>query len=77
MSNDQNDPSINRRRVLQGLGAVPLMGVTGLSYGAAPATSAVNTTKLAVTDTEVIVGQLHRHHGHFRNRVYSGRATGH
>ncbi|RTL32119.1 MAG: urea ABC transporter substrate-binding protein [Burkholderiales bacterium] len=59
MSNDQNDLSRNRRRVLQGLGAVPLMGVTGLSYGAAPATSAVNTTKLAVTDTEVIVGQLH------------------
>ena len=59
MSNDQNDLSLNRRRVLQGLGTVPLMGVAGLSYGAAPATSAVNTTKLAVTDTEVIVGQLH------------------
>jgi urea transport system substrate-binding protein len=43
MSKTRNDPSINRRRVLQGLGAVPLMGVTGL----------------AVTDTEVIVGQLH------------------
>ncbi len=59
MSKSEKDLSLNRRRVLQGLGAVPLMGVTGLSYGAAPATSAVNTTKLAVTDTEVIVGQLH------------------
>ena len=31
----------------------------GLSFAAPPATAAVNTTKLAVTDTEVIVGQLH------------------
>jgi urea transport system substrate-binding protein len=37
-----------------GLGSLP-----GLSRAAAPATSAINTTKLAVTDTEVIVGQLH------------------
>ncbi|HET8693115.1 MAG TPA: urea ABC transporter substrate-binding protein [Aquabacterium sp.] len=62
MSHDQNDPrqsDLNRRRLLQGMGALPLMGMTGLSYGAAPATSAVNTTKLAVTDTEVVVGQLH------------------
>ena len=59
MSHNDDDLTVNRRRVLQGLGAVPLMGVTGLSYGAAPATSAVNTTKLAVTDTEVTVGQLH------------------
>jgi urea transport system substrate-binding protein len=59
MSKTEDDLTVQRRRVLQGLGALPLMGVTGLSYGAAPATSAVNTTKLAVTDTEVIVGQLH------------------
>jgi urea transport system substrate-binding protein len=59
MSQHDDDLSLNRRRVLQGLGAVPLMGLTGLSYGAAPATAAVNTTKLAVTDTEVTVGQLH------------------
>jgi len=59
MSKTEKDLSLNRRRVLQGLGAVPLMGVTGVSYGAPPATSVVNTTKLAVTDTEVIVGQLH------------------
>ncbi|HYR26076.1 MAG TPA: transporter substrate-binding protein, partial [Aquabacterium sp.] len=59
MSHDQNDLSPDRRRLLQGLGAVPLMGLTGLSYAAPPATATVNTTKLAVTDTEVIVGQLH------------------
>lgn len=62
MSHDQNDPrhsDLSRRRLLQGMGALPLMGMTGLSYGAPPATAAINTTKLAVTDTEVIVGQLH------------------
>ncbi len=59
MSNEPKDLSLNRRRVLQGLGAVPLMGIGGLSYGAAPTTAAINTTKLAVTDTEVTVGQLH------------------
>jgi len=56
---DQPEADNTRRRLLQGLGALPLMGMTGLSHGAAPATAAVNTTKLAVTDTEVIVGQLH------------------
>jgi urea transport system substrate-binding protein len=60
MSNDRDDSNQqNRRRLLQGIGALPLVGMTGLSHGAAPATAAVNTTKLAVTDTEVTVGQLH------------------
>ena len=60
MSNDRDDSAQqNRRRLLQGMGALPLMGMTGLSHGAAPATAAINTTKLAVTDTEVTVGQLH------------------
>ena len=68
MSNHQDDLSKNRRRLLQGMGALPLAGMAGvaclgslpgLSRAAAPATSAVNTTKLAVTDTEVTVGQLH------------------
>jgi len=68
MSNHSDDLSKNRRRLLQGMGALPLAGMAGvaglgslpgLSRAAAPATSAVNTTKLAVTDTEVIVGQLH------------------
>ncbi|MDI1258592.1 urea ABC transporter substrate-binding protein [Aquabacterium sp.] len=60
MSNDRDDSNQqNRRRLLQGIGALPLVGMTGLSHGAAPATAAINTTKLAITDTEVTVGQLH------------------
>ena len=60
MSNDRDESNQqNRRRLLQGIGALPLVGMTGLSHGAAPATSAINTTKLAITDTEVTVGQLH------------------
>src|SRR5690606_2381437 len=61
MSNDRDEATHlqNRRRLLQGLGALPLMGMAGMSHGAAPATAAINTTKLAVTDSEVTVGQLH------------------
>jgi urea transport system substrate-binding protein len=36
-----------------------LLAVPGLSWAAKYPTATVNTTKLAVTDTEVIVGQLH------------------
>jgi urea transport system substrate-binding protein len=57
-----SDPSIKsagRRDVLKGLAATAAVVLPGLSFAAPPATSAVNTTKLAVTDTEVIVGQLH------------------
>jgi len=46
-----------RRRLLQALGAASVAGLPSWSH--AQATSAVNTTKLAVTDTEVTVGQLH------------------
>ena len=59
---DANDPSAppadgRRRRLLQALGA---MSVTGLpAFANAQSTASVNTTKLAVTDTEVTVGQLH------------------
>lgn len=35
------------------------LAVSGLSMAANPPTSAINTTKLAITDTEVTVGQLH------------------
>src|SRR5258708_3480021 len=42
---------------MQGLGALPLIGLPTLGH--AQATAKVNTTKLAVTDTEVTVGQLH------------------
>ena len=62
MSHDQ-DPSSpdsqQRRRLLQGAAALPLMGLSGLSLAQAFPTAKVNTTGLAVTDTEVTVGQLH------------------
>ncbi|NCW78001.1 MAG: urea ABC transporter substrate-binding protein [Oxalobacteraceae bacterium] len=56
---DQFIKSAGRRKVLMGLAAGAVISLPGLSLAAAPATSAINTTKLAVTDTEVIVGQLH------------------
>ncbi len=71
MSNREDDLSHNRssrRRLLQGMGALPLAGMAGAGGLGVFATAAnaqsfptakVNTTKLAVTDTEVIVGQLH------------------
>lgn len=65
MSHSSKLPSeplaVQRRRLLQGAAALPLMGM-GLSHMAnaqTPATAAVNTTGLAVTDTEVTVGILH------------------
>ncbi|MDQ8031603.1 urea ABC transporter substrate-binding protein [Bordetella genomosp. 1] len=51
--------SLARRRVAMTLAGLPLLGVPMLSRAAAPATSAINTTGLAITDTEVTVGQLH------------------
>lgn len=50
-------PAASRRRVLQMLGAASVAGIPGWSFG--QPTAQVNTTKLAVTDTEVTVGQLH------------------
>ncbi|EGI78424.1 urea ABC transporter substrate-binding protein [Hylemonella gracilis] len=50
---------LQRRQLLQGLGALSIAGLPALGHAAAPPTAAVNTTKLAVTDTEVTVGQLH------------------
>ncbi|MDO9009843.1 MAG: urea ABC transporter substrate-binding protein [Thiobacillus sp.] len=41
------------------MAALPLVGLPRLGFGAPPPTAKVNTTKLAVTDTEVTVGQLH------------------
>ena len=55
--NDSSSPDTARRRLLQGAAALPMLGVGGLSF--AQPTASVNTTKLAVTDTEVTVGQLH------------------
>ncbi|HIV71224.1 MAG TPA: urea ABC transporter substrate-binding protein [Candidatus Aquabacterium excrementipullorum] len=60
MSHDHDDQPKHdkrRRQVMQGLGALPLIGLPTLGH--AQATAKVNTTKLAVTDTEVTVGQLH------------------
>jgi urea transport system substrate-binding protein len=48
-----------RRKVLIGLAAATVMALPGLGFAASPSTATVNTTKLAVTDTEVTVGQLH------------------
>ena len=49
-----------RRKLLMGMAAVPAIAMLPrASFAQAPATSAVNTTGLAVTDTEVTVGILH------------------
>jgi urea transport system substrate-binding protein len=49
----------SRRHILQGLVVLAFAGISGLGMAANPPTAQVNTTKLAVTDTEVTVGQLH------------------
>src|SRR5438128_1001529 len=49
-----------RRKLLMGMAAMPAISLLPRSAWAdTPATSAVNTTSLAVTDTEVTVGILH------------------
>lgn len=49
-----------RRKLLMGMAALPAMSLLPrTSFAQAPATSAINTTGLAVTDTEVTVGILH------------------
>ncbi len=63
MSLDPNasleSPLLQRRRLIQGAAALPMLGLGGLAFGQQFPTAKVNTTKLAVTDTEVTVGQLH------------------
>jgi urea transport system substrate-binding protein len=62
MSNERDDGlnSLRRRGLLKGMAALPLAAMMPkLAFGAAPATSAVDTTGLAVTDTDVTVGILH------------------
>ncbi|SAI69367.1 substrate-binding periplasmic transport protein [Bordetella ansorpii] len=56
---EQEPASLSRRRAAMALASLPLLGVPMLGRAAAPATSAINTTGLAITDTEVTVGQLH------------------
>ena len=53
------EPSADRRQVLQGIVGMALAAATMRAGAQKLPTSQVNTTKLAVTDTEVTVGQLH------------------
>jgi urea transport system substrate-binding protein len=59
MNRDTPTPSNDRRRLLQGMAALPLSTLPAFAMAQAFPTAKVNTTKLAVTDTEVTVGQLH------------------
>lgn len=52
-------PSQLRRKLMLGIAAAPALAATRFAHAATPPTAQVNTTKLAVTDTEVTVGQLH------------------
>ena len=61
---DPNDALLadeQRRKVLMGMAAAPALMMPGMTFAQAGQfpTAKVNTTKLAVTDTEVVVGQLH------------------
>ncbi len=63
MSHDHDDHAaahnLRRRRLLQGMSALPLAGLPSLGFAQQPSTAQVMTTGKAVTDTEVVVGQLH------------------
>src|SRR5487761_2763597 len=62
MSDDtkQGLQSAFRRKLLMGIAAIPALTLLPRpSFAQAPATSAINTTGLAVTDTDVRVGILH------------------
>ncbi|CAN7541598.1 urea ABC transporter substrate-binding protein [Caballeronia sp. LjRoot29] len=51
--------SQRRRKLLLGLAAAPALAAPAFALSQSMSTAQVNTTKLAVTDTEVTVGQLH------------------
>ena len=62
MSSQNDRPDLEspyRRRLMQGLASLPLLAVPGINWAQQFPTAKVNTTKLAITDTEVTVGQLH------------------
>lgn len=61
MSNDEipRIKSSSRRSILRGMAALPLLGLPLRAYAQQFPTAKVNTTKLAITDGEVTVGQLH------------------
>ena len=58
-ASDHDLKSAQRRRLLQGAAALPMATLPLWARAASPATAQINTTKLAITDTEVTVGQLH------------------
>ena len=61
---DSNDlHSLQRRRLLQGAAALPLGALPAWALAQQFPTAKVNTTKLAITDSEVTVGQLHSSSG--------------
>lgn len=57
--NPKDPTSATRRRLVQTMAASPLLGMPAWALAQQFPTAAVNTTRLAVTDTEVTVGQLH------------------
>jgi urea transport system substrate-binding protein len=61
MSTDDDSTIHNSRRrdILRGLAALPLMALPAAVLAQQFPTAKVNTTKLAITDGEVTVGQLH------------------
>ena len=59
MSADSRPDSVLRRRMLQMAAMSPFAGMSAAALAQQFPTAKVNTTKLAVTDTEVTVGQLH------------------
>lgn len=54
-----SDTTSVHRKLLLGLAIASAITLPSLGFSQAPATAKVNTTKLAITDTEVTVGQLH------------------
>src|ERR1700731_1295873 len=68
-SSDERSPELSaaaaelaspaRRKMAIGLASLPFAMMARPAFAAAPPTSQVNTTRMAVTDTTVTVGQLH------------------
>lgn len=56
---EEQSKFLTRRKVLQGLATLPVLAIPGVSWASVAPTAKVNTTGLAVTDNEVVVGQLH------------------
>ena len=57
---DKHLQSSQRRKFMLGAAALPLaLAMSRMGHAAALPTAQVNTTGLAITDTEVVVGQLH------------------